>query len=274
MKKFHVLSFLTVALLAILLVGCGKQSKNTIRIGASSIPHAQILKHVEPQLAKEGVHLKVTVFQDYIMPNEALAEKELDANYFQTTAFLDRWNANYGGHLISVGSVHLEPIGIYSKKVKKLQDLKPNSKILVSDNVPDYGRILDLFQKAGLITMKPGVNVANANFSDIEKNPRHLQFEDSYDPKLMTDIYKNNEGDAVAINSNYAVQAGLIPKRDSIALQKSDPNSPYNNIVAVRKSERNNQNIKKLMNALQSKSTQKWIKSKYKGAVLPSKDPD
>ncbi|MEY2350333.1 MetQ/NlpA family ABC transporter substrate-binding protein [Lactiplantibacillus paraplantarum] len=272
MQKKRILGLLSVAATAILLVGCGKSSSSstkttTITVGASSVPHAQILKHVQPELKKEGVNLKIKVFQDYVLPNKALASKELDANYFQHIPFLDNWNKENNGSLVSAGKVHLEPIGVYSKKVKSLKDLKDGATVLVSSNVADYGRVLTLFKDAGLITLKKGTDLTSATFNDIKTNKRHLKFKHSYEAKLMPTFYKNNEGDAVVINANYAVQAGLNPKKDAIALEKSD--SPYANIVAVRKGDKNKPAIKKLMKALRSKSTQQWIEKKYKGAILP-----
>src|SRR5699024_1910651 len=138
---------------ALLLVGCRSKSSDnaaqkttTITVGASSTPHAKILEHVKPELKKEGVDLKVKVFDDYVMPNKALASKELDANYFQHKPFLNNWNKKNDGSLVDAGGVHLEPIGVYSKKYKNLKDLPQNSTVLVSSNVADYGRVLQMFK--------------------------------------------------------------------------------------------------------------------------------
>jgi len=272
MKKKGILGLLAIAATAFLLVGCGKSSSSssqttTITVGASAVPHAQILKHIQPQLKKEGVNLKIKVFQDYVLPNKALASKELDANYFQHIPFLDNWNKENNGTLVSAGAVHLEPIGVYSKKVKNLKNLKDGASVLVSSNVADYGRVLTIFKDAGLITLKPGTKLTSASFDDIKTNKKHLKFKHSYEAKLMPQFYKNNEGDAVVINANYAVQSGLNPSKDAITLEKSD--SPYANIIAVRKGDQKKPAIKKLMKALRSKSTQTWIKKKYKGAILP-----
>lgn len=269
----RILGILGIAATTVLLAACGNNSSQskttTITVGASAVPHAQILKHVQPQLKKEGVNLKVKVFQDYVMPNKALASKELDANYFQHTPFLNQWNKANHGTLVSAGGVHLEPISAYSKKVKNLKDLKDGATVLASSNTPDYGRILTILQDAGLIKVKKGIDITTANFSDITSNPRHLKFKHSYEPKLMPSIYKNGEGDVDFINANYAVQSGLDPRKDAIVTEKSS--SPYVNIVAVRKGDQKKPAIKKLMKALQSKSTQKWIYNHYKGAVLPAK---
>ncbi|GAA2979582.1 MetQ/NlpA family ABC transporter substrate-binding protein [Lentilactobacillus parakefiri] len=274
MKK-KLLSLFAVVFTAFLLVGCSSSSNSskkttTLKIGASAVPHAQILRHVAQELKKEGVNLKITTFQDYTMPNKALANGELDANYFQHVPFLKLWNKQNHGTLVNAGGVHLEPIAVFSKKVKKLQDLKKGATIIVSSNVPDYGRILQIFKDAGLITLKKGIDITSANFSDIASNPRHLKFKHSYEPKLLPTIYKNGEGDAVVINANYAVGAGLNPIKQSIAIEKRD--SPYVNIIATRKGDQKKPAIKKLVKVLQSTKTQKWILHHYKGAVLPEKN--
>lgn len=274
MKK-KLLSIVAVLFTAFLLVGCSSSSNSskkmtTIKIGASAVPHAQILRHVAPELKKQGVNLKITVFQDYVMPNKALANGELDANYFQHIPFLEQWNRQNHGTLVNAGGVHIEPIAVFSKKVKKLQDLKKGATIIVSSNTPDYGRILTLFRDAGLITIKKGVKITQVNFSDIASNPRHLKFKHSYEPKLLPTIYKNGEGDAVVINANYAVGAGLDPRTQAIAVEKRD--TPYVNIIATRKQDKNKPAIKKLVKVLQSTKTQKWIYHHYKGAVLPEKN--
>lgn len=268
------LGILGVAATAVVLGACGNSKSSsskttTITVGASAVPHAEILKHVQPQLKKEGVNLKVKVFQDYVMPNKALAAKELDANYFQHIPFLAEWNKENKGSLVSAGGVHLEPISAYSKKVKNLKDVKDGATILVSSNVADYGRVLTILKNAGLIKIKKGIDITTATFADVTSNPKHLKFKHSYEPKLMPSIYKNGEGDVVFINANYAVQSGLDPRKDAIVTEKST--SPYVNIVAVRKGDQKKPAIKKLMKALQSKSTQKWIYNHYKGAVLPAK---
>lgn len=277
MQKKRLVSILSVAVAsALLLVGCGSKSdsssqKNTeITVGASSNPHAKILEHVKPELKKEGVDLKVKVFDDYVMPNKALASKELDANYFQHKPFLNNWNKKNDGSLVDAGGVHLEPIGVYSKKYKNLKDLPQNSTVLVSSNVADYGRVLQMFKDAGLITIKEGTDLETATFDDIDTNKKNLKFKHTYEAKLMPKLYESDEAAATVINANYAVQAGLNPTKDSIALEKKS--SPYVNIVAVRKGDIKKDAIKKLMKTLKSDKTQDWIKKEYKGGVLPADD--
>lgn len=267
MKKKRLLAGIVTAFLGLfLLAGCGNQSKETtLTVGASNTPHAKILNHVKPQLQKEGVNLKVKVFQDYVLPNKELKSGDIDANYFQHKPFLDNWNKKNHGNLQNAGYVHLEPIGFYSKKYKSLKDLPNGAEILVSNNVADYGRVLQILKDNGLITLKKGTKITDADFSDIATNKKHLKFKHDLEPKLMPQFYKRGEGDAVVINANYAVQAGLKPQKDSIALEKNT--SPYANLVAVRKGDKNKPAIKKLMKALQSKSTQQWINKHFKGGV-------
>lgn len=267
MKKL-IAGLVSVAAVSLLLVGCGNSSKETtLTVGASNEPHAQILKHIQPQLKKEGINLKIKVFQDYVLPNKSLASKSLDANFFQHAPFLNNWNKKNNGTLVSAGKVHLEPIGIYSQKYKSLKDLPDGATILVSNNVADYGRVLTILKDAGLITIKSGTDITTATFSDIATNSKHLKFKTDLEPKLMPKFYQQKEGDAVVINSNYAEQAGINPTKKAIALESNS--SPYANIVAVRKGDTKRPAIKKLMKVLQSKSTQQWIKSEYKGAVVP-----
>ncbi|QEA31885.1 MetQ/NlpA family ABC transporter substrate-binding protein [Secundilactobacillus malefermentans] len=271
MKKKWIAGLTSIVAVSLLLVGCGKSSstkETTITVGASNIPHSEILKHVQPELKKEGVNLKIKVFQDYVLPNKDLANKDLDANYFQHIPFLKNWNKQNNGTLVSAGNVHLEPIGAYSKKYKSLKAIPSGSTILVSNNVADYGRVLTILRDAGLVTLKSGTDITTATFKDIKDNKKNLKFKTDLEPKLMPQFYNNKEGAAVFINANYAVQAGLDPTKDSIALEKNS--SPYVNIVAVRKGDTKKPAIKKLMKALQSKDTQQWITKKYKGAVVPA----
>lgn len=261
-------SLVGVLAIALVLAGCGKSTKQTtITVGAANIPHSKILEHVKPELKKEGVNLKIKVFQDYVLPNKDLANGDLDANYFQHTPFLDNWNKENNGSLVNVGKVHLEPIGIYSKKYKSLKDLPNGATLLVSNNIADYGRVLTLLKDAGLVTLKPGTKITTATFDDIKDNKRNLKIKHNFEPKLMTEFYDKGEGDAVVINGNYAEQSGINPTKDSIALESKT--SPYANIVAVKKADKNKPAIKKLVKALQSKKTQQWIKTKYHGAIVP-----
>ncbi|MFC6171082.1 MetQ/NlpA family ABC transporter substrate-binding protein [Loigolactobacillus jiayinensis] len=272
LKKHRLIRLVTAA--AVLVLGASTLSSTaeaatTLKVGATKTPHSIILNHVKPQLKKEGVNLKVTVFQDYSLIDKALVNKDLDVTYFAHKPYLDQEIEKNGYKISDIGAVHLEPIGAYSKTTKNLKNVKDGSTILVSNNRPDYGRVLQILKDAKLITIKSGTKLTDADFNDIASNPKHLKFKYNYDPKLMPELYKNNEGAVIFINANFAVQAGLNPKKDAIALEKSS--SPYANILEVRKGDENKPAVKKLKKALLSKSTQKWIGQHFKGAVLPVK---
>lgn len=241
----------------------------TLKVGATKSPHAAILKHVQPKLKAQGINLKITVFQDYALIDQALVAKNLDVAYFAHKPYLQQEIKQKGYKIADVGAVHLEPIGAYSKTINHLSQIKSGATVLVSNNRPDYGRVLKLLKDAKLITLKKGTKLNQADFKAIAKNPKHLKFKYHYDPKLMPELYKNNEGTVVFINANFAVQAGLNPKKDAIALEKKS--SPYANILEVRQSDRQKPAIKKLVKTLRSKATQKWIGRHFKGAVLPVK---
>ncbi|NRD76419.1 ABC transporter substrate-binding protein [Bacillus sp. BRMEA1] len=275
MKKWVSL-FLALSL-ALVLAACGTSSSDksqgsssketTLTVGASAVPHAEILKQAIPLLKKQGINLKIVTFQDYILPNKALASKQLDANYFQHIPYLESQNKQFGYNFVNAGGIHIEPIGVYSKKYKKLSDLPDGAHILMSNSVADHGRLLSLLENAGLIKLKAGIDKTKATLKDVAENPKHLKFDANYDAALLPKIYQNGEGDAVLINSNYALQAGLNPMKDAIALE--DKNSPYVNVIAVRKGDENKPAIKALVEVLHSKEIQNWIIKKYGGAVVP-----
>jgi D-methionine transport system substrate-binding protein len=276
MKKW--ISFALALSLALVLAACGTSSSTEksqgssgkltkLTVGASSVPHAQILEQAKPLLKKKGIDLKIVTFQDYVLPNKALASKQLDANYFQHIPYLESQNKQFGYNFVNAGGIHIEPIGVYSKKYKKLSDLPDGAHIIMSNSVADHGRLLTLLENAGLIKLKAGIDKTKATIQDVVDNPKHLKFDANYEAALLPKIYQNGEGDAVLINSNYALQAGLNPMKDAIALE--DKNSPYVNVIAVRNGDQNNPAIKTLVEVLHSKEIQDWIINKFKGAVVP-----
>lgn len=274
MKKI-ILGLVSVILLVVL-AACGnseagkdKEKETTLVIGASNVPHAEILEKAKPILEKEGVKLDIKKYQDYILPNKNLADGEIDANYFQHIPFLDLSNKENKTDLVNAGKIHIEPFGIYSSKYKSVGDVKEGSTILISNNVAEHGRILMLLEKKGLVKIKDSVdNKVNATLKDID-NVKKLKFLNQIDPGLLAKAYQNDEADIYAINTNYALDAGLKPKDDALILEDSD--SPYANIIAVRKEDENKPAIKKLVKVLHSKEIQDFITEKYKGAVLPVK---
>jgi D-methionine transport system substrate-binding protein len=246
----------------------GKEAETTkLVVGASNVPHAEILEKAKPLLKEKGIDLEIETFQDYVLPNKALASKELDANYFQHIPYLNSQNKENGYGFVNAGGIHIEPIGVYSKKYKKLSDLPKGAHLIMSNSVADHGRLLSLLEKEGLIKLKEGIDKTKAELKDVIENPKNLKFDANYEAALLPKIYNNGEGDAVLINSNYAIDAGLNPVEDSIAIE--DKNSPYVNVIAVRSGDENKESIKTLVEVLHSKEIQDFILEQYKGAVVP-----
>jgi D-methionine transport system substrate-binding protein len=283
MKKF--LSFLVLSVFVLALAACGSKeettSKNktanedaaeesetvTLTVGASNGLHDLILEQAKPILAEQGIELDIKSYQDYVMPNQDLDSGDLDANYFQHIPYLETEIKDKGYDFVNAGGIHIEPIGVYSKKYKSLDELPEGAQIIISSSVPDHGRILSLLEKEGLITLKEGVEKTEATIDDIVENPKNLEFDTQYEASLLPQIFNNEEGDAVLINSNYAIDAGLNPIEDSIAIEESD--SPYVNVIAVRSGDENKEAIKALVEVLRSEAIQNFILEQYEGAVVP-----
>lgn len=236
-------------------------------VGASNVPHAEILEAAVPLLKAKGIDLKIETFQDYIIPNKALESKELDANYFQHIPYLEKQIVEHGYDFEIAGNIHIEPMGVYSKKFASVADLPKNATIMMSSSVADHGRVLAILEKEGLIKLDPNVEKVAATTDDIIENPKNITFKSEYEPALLPQIFNNNEGDAVAINSNYALDADLNPLEDSIAIEEDE--TPYLNVVVVRTGDKNNEAIKTLVDVLHSKEIQDFILDKYDGTVVP-----
>ncbi|KOS63865.1 MetQ/NlpA family ABC transporter substrate-binding protein [Lysinibacillus sp. FJAT-14222] len=285
MKKLLAGLFLSVLVLALAACGAGKKEDTgsnassgdtsdskenvTLTVGASNTPHAVILEKAKPILAKEGIDLKIETYQDYVLPNQHLESGELDANYFQHLPFLELSMKENGYDFVNAGAIHIEPIGIYSKKYKSLEDLPKGATILLSSSVSDHGRMLSLLEAKGLIKLKDGIDKTAAEIKDIEENPKNFKFDANTAPEMLVQMYENNEGDAVLINSNFAIDNGLNPLEDSISLE--DKESPYVNIIAVRAGDETKTEIKKLIEVLKSKEIQDFILEEWKGSVVPVK---
>ncbi|KLT18402.1 MetQ/NlpA family ABC transporter substrate-binding protein [Neobacillus vireti] len=272
MKK--VFSFIGIALLAFALTACGGAKKDTagkdgnkkLVVGATAVPHAEVLEAAKPLLKEKGIDLEIKVFQDYILPNVALKDKDLDANYFQTPGYLAlQMKDNKDFDFVSVGEIHKEPIGVYSKKYKSLKDLPNGAKIIMSNSFSDHGRILPIFEKAGLIKLKDGVG-ANARVEDIIENPKNLDFSTLIEAKLLASSFESGEGDAVVINTNYALEGGVDIGKYGIAFEGDDVVPA--NLVVVRSEDKDKETIKTFVDVLKSKEIQDFIKEKYKGSVV------
>lgn len=235
-----------------------------LKVGATPVPHAEILNFIKPILAKEGVDLQVVEFTDYVKPNLALADGELDANFFQHIPYLEDFSAQHNLNLTWTVKVHIEPMGVYSHKIKTLDGLKPGSIVAIPNDVTNTGRALAILAKAGLITLKDGVGV-KGTVQDITANPKNLkikELEAAQLPRSLDDVA------AAVINGNYALDAGLVPTKDALLLEGSD--SPYANVLAVRKGDENKDAIVKLGQALTSPEVKQFILDHYKGAVVPA----
>ncbi|MBO1004972.1 MetQ/NlpA family ABC transporter substrate-binding protein [Pseudogracilibacillus auburnensis] len=243
------------------------QEEVTIKVGASSVPHAEILEEAKPILAEKGIELEIEQYEEYVLPNDDLASGELDANYFQHIPYLEQTVADTGYELTHIGSIHIEPIGIYSKSIEDIDAVPEGSEVILSNSVSDHGRILGLFQKAGLITIADGVEVADATIEDIEDNPKNLTFSPDYEPAFLPELYETEEDALVVINTNFAIGAGLSPQDDSLFIEEDD--SPYVNIIAVKEEDKDNEALNTLVEVLQSEEIQSFITEKYEGAVVP-----
>ncbi|WP_022793929.1 MetQ/NlpA family ABC transporter substrate-binding protein [Marinococcus halotolerans] len=248
--------------------GSGEETQ-TLTVGATSVPHAEILEFAEDQLAEENVELEIETFNDYIVPNEALASEEIDANYFQHIPYLeDQMEENDNFNFVNMGGIHIEPIGVYSQEYDSLDALPDGAEIIMSNSVADHGRILQMLEQEDVLTLEEGVGV-EATVDDIAENPKNLQFQADIDAATLPQVYNNGEGDAVFINSNYAIDADLNPQEDAIALESPEDN-PYVNVIAAREEDEDNETIQTLVDVLQSDETQEFIEEEYDGAVIPA----
>jgi D-methionine transport system substrate-binding protein len=256
MKRFTALLFAVAALSA--------HAGETLTVAATAVPHAEILEAVKPALAAEGVDLKIKVFTDYVQPNVQVAEKRIDLNYFQTRPYLDEFNRARGTQLVAIEDVHIEPLGLYSRKVKTLAELADGATVALPNDASNAGRALLLLAKAGLVTLKDPKNPVST-LKDISANPKHLKFrelEAATLPRVLGQV------DAAVINTNYALDAKLDPARDALAIE--DAHSPYVNVLVGRADNRDAPAVQKLAAALHSAEVKAFIERKYHGAVLPA----
>jgi len=239
-------------------------ANDTLTVAATAVPHAEILEFVKPQLAKEGVDLNVKVFTDYIQPNVQVAEKRLDANFFQHQPYLDEFNKGKGTDLVAVTGVHLEPLGAYSSKWKSLAELPGGANVVIPNDATNGGRALLLLQKAGLIKLKNPTDILSTT-KDIVENTKDLkirELEAATLPRVLTQV------DLALINTNYALEAKLDPAKDALAIEGND--SPYVNILVARPDNKDSPAMQKLAAALHSPELKAFILQKYKGAIIPA----
>ena len=276
-KLFAVITIAVALCAALALTGCSGSSTDsasedsadkTIKVAAVPTPHAEILNDVvKPLLEEEGYTLEVTEFTDYVQPNTATEDGEVDENYFQHGPYLENFNSERGTHLVSVTSVHYEPLAIYPGKVNSLDDLQQGATVAVPNDPTNEARALLLLQQEGLITLTEGVGV-NATINDIVDNPLDLQIEEleaAVVPTVLADV------DVACINANYAIEAGLTVNDNALAVESADGDAAqtYANLLVVKEGNENNEGIQALAKALNSDEVRDYITNNYQGSVLP-----
>lgn len=272
MKK-NILKTISLGLVTVLsvaiLAGCGGAGANdekVIKVGATPSPHAEILKVIEDAVEAKGYTLKIVEYNDYVLPNTATDEGELDANFFQHGLYLENFNSKKGTKLVSVADVHFEPLGVYSTSVSNISELKDGATIAVPNDATNEARALLLLEANGLITLKKGAGV-NATVKDIESNPLNLKIEEIEAAQLARSL---QDVDAAVINGNYAISGGLKVK-DAIAVEESTSIAAetYANVLVVKEGHENDEKIKVLIDALLSEEVKNFIEENYGGAVVP-----
>lgn len=275
MKKKILLAVLA---LALVLTSCAKkeskkedgQTTNTdnkkVVIGVSPAPHKEIAEKAKEILAKDGIELEIKEFDDYVTPNTSLEEKDIDLNFFQHIPYLENFNKERGTKIVSLGGVHIEPLGVYSKTYKSLDELKDGDEVIIPNDATNGARALKLLEDNKVIKLKENAGL-EATEKDIAENPKNLKFtavEAATIPRAYEDA-------AIAvINSNFALEAKLSPKKDAIAIEKSEGN-PFANVIAARESDKDNETYKKVLEAFQSDEVKKYIEEKFEGEIIPAK---
>lgn len=244
-----------------------QESKGTITVAASATPHAEILETAKGILAEQGWDLQVTVFDDYILPNEVVESGEFDANYFQHIPYMENNNAEKGTHIVNAGGIHYEPFGIYPGTKTDLTKLEKGDVIAVPNDTTNEARALQLLADNGIITLKDGVGL-EATVKDITENPYNLKIEELEAAQVARIA---PEVAFVVLNGNYALQAGFSVGKDAVAYEKSDSEAArtYVNVIAVKEGNEESAGIKALVEVLKSDAVKKYIEDTYDGAVIP-----
>ncbi len=257
-------TLLTTSLLSIVLVACNRSnSPHSLKVAATAVPHAEILEAIKPDLEKEGVDLEIIIVEDYNTPNRALSHGEVDANFFQHPPFLEAQKADFGYSLTKIAEVHLEPMGLYSKKYKTVSELPNRAVVSIPSDPTNQARALVLLEKAGLISLKR--HDAKASILDILDNPKALEIIEIDSPLLARTL---DDAALSAITTNFALQAGLSPDKDALVKEEGD-STLFANILVVREGDENRADIQKLKQALTSVKIRAFIRDHYHGAVIP-----
>ncbi|MEG6523209.1 MetQ/NlpA family ABC transporter substrate-binding protein [Desulfotomaculum sp. 1211_IL3151] len=274
MKKKFALLLTCLLSLSLLLVGCGGEKEQpqaanddkeakVLKVGATPVPHAEILKIVKPILEKDGIQLEIVEFNDYVQPNLALNDKLLDANYFQHLPYLEEFNNQKSMELSYTAKIHFEPMGLFSKKITAVSEFKEGDKIGIPNDPTNGGRALAVLEEAGLLKLKEGVGISATVRDIVEKKVEVIELEAAQLPRSVDDLA------GAVINGNFAVQANFVPTDAMVAEDaQSEAADTYGNILAIRKGDENREEIKKLTEALKSPEVKKFIEDTYKGAVV------
>nr|WP_326166254.1 MetQ/NlpA family ABC transporter substrate-binding protein [uncultured Oscillibacter sp.] len=261
-KKIFALSLALI--LALSLAACGGKDPLTLKVAASPTPHAEVLKQCVDVLKEQGIELVITEYADYVVPNTAVEDGEEDANYFQHVPYLDEFNAQRGTHLVSVAGIHIEPMGLYAGKSASLDAIPDGGKVAVPNDPTNEGRALLLLEAQGLIKLKDSSDLASTP-KDITENPKNLEFVELAAEEVPANL---DEVDIAAINSNYALGAGLNPVTDALVIEDAD--SPYVNVLVVKEGNEDDVAVQALVKALQSDAVKAYINDTYGGAVVPA----
>jgi len=272
MKK-RVLATILASVLALgVFAGCGGSDAasgddKVITVGASSTPHAEILEQAKPILAEQGYTLEITIFDDYVIPNQVVESGEMDANYFQHVLYLGNFNDNNDTHLVNAGGIHYEPLGIYPGQKASLADIAEGDVIAVPNDTTNEARALLLLQENGLLTLKEGAGI-EATISDIVENPYNITFQELAAEQVAR---VKEEVAFIVLNGNYALQAGLSADKDAIACENANSEAIQNyvNVIAVKEGNENNADIKALIEVLKSDEIKEYILNTYNGSVIP-----
>jgi D-methionine transport system substrate-binding protein len=240
------------------------QSQRPLRVGVTAGPHAQLMEVAAKIAASDGLEIRIIEFTDYIQPNAALAQGDLDANSYQHQPFLDQQVKDRGYKIVSVAQTVVFPIGIYARKYKNLKDLPAGAKVAIPNDPTNGGRVLLLLQHEGLLKVRPeaGLKATPVDVTDNPKRVRLIELDAAQLPRSLDDV------DAAAINTNFAIQAGLSPTRDAIAMESAE--SPYANLIAVRDADKERPEIQKLVRAYRSPEVKAFIEEQFKGALVPT----
>ena len=244
----------------------------TITVAASETPHSEILEAAKPILEEEGYDLEVTVFDDYVQPNEVVESGDFDANYFQHIPYLEQFNEEKGTHLVNAGGIHYEPFGIYPGTKSSLDDIADGDTIAVPNDTTNEARALLLLQDNGIIKLKDGAGL-EATVNDIEENPYNVEIVELAAEQVARVA---EETSYIVLNGNYALQAGYSVSKDALAYETSDSEAAktYVNVIAVKEGNENSDKIKALVDVLKSDEIKDFINEKYDGAVIPFEDSD